>query len=190
MATSTLMAGVGWVSVAQRMSVTGRHLRAPTHQVHLPGGHYSRARKAPLTCQVAISEPRSPGPGGPRRRHRQEKSRTALGGGEIQRASGSTIDRIVVPRRPGRIPQMGDLFLRQMGDVFASVVCFDTGLARGKWGIAALPIPHSAKVGAVHAEQDRRGGFTANLLAVRLLAPCAPGSLTGPYCASEDTPAC
>ena len=89
------------------------------HQAHLPCGHFSRARQRQLVCQVAISEPRRPGPDGPRRRHRQEKSRTALGGGEIKRASGSTIDRIVVPRQPGRIPQMGDFFLRQMGDVFA-----------------------------------------------------------------------
>ena len=39
------MEGVGWVSVAQRMSVTKRHLRAPTRQAHLPGGHFSRPER-------------------------------------------------------------------------------------------------------------------------------------------------
>ena len=184
------MAGVGWVSVVQRISVTGRHLGAPTHQAHLPGGHSSRPERPRSHARWLFPSPVAPVRAAHDAGTGKRKAGPLWEGGEIQRASGSTIDRIVVPRQPVRIPQMGDLFLRQMGDVFAGVVCFDTGLARGKWGIAALALPHFSKVGAVHAEQDRRGGFTAKLLAVRLLAPCAPGSLTGPCCASEDTPAC
>jgi hypothetical protein len=43
-------------------------------------------------------EEQDPGPHGRDRRQRQEKSRAALGGGEIQRVPGLTIVQIVIPR--------------------------------------------------------------------------------------------
>lgn len=56
------------------------------------------------------------------------------GRGKVQGAPGLTINQIVAPGGPERIPQMGDFFVAQMGDVFAKVLCFDTGLARGMGG--------------------------------------------------------